>query len=83
MHKSNSNYHGSHKAHIAVEPDTGIITACTFTPANTSDRSTEVGLLETEPPGPQVLGDPAFGTGQALADHRPRGVPWKPCPTAG
>jgi len=68
MHKSNSNYRDGYKAHIAIEPDTGIITACTLTPANAPDGSTGIELLEGEPDGLQVLGDSAYGTGQARAD---------------
>lgn len=68
MHKSNSNYRDGYKAHICVEPDTGIITACTLTPANTPDGSTGIELLDGEPDGLQVLGDSAYGTGQARAD---------------
>ncbi len=68
MHKSNSDYRDGYKAHIAIEPDTGIITACTLTAANAPDGSSGVGLLEAEPPGLQVLGDSAYGTGQARAD---------------
>ena len=35
MHKSRSSYRDGYKAHIVVEPETGIITASTLTPANT------------------------------------------------
>jgi IS5 family transposase len=81
MHKSNSNYRDGYKAHIAVEPDTGIITACTLTPANTADGSTGVGLLDGEPEGLQVLGDSAYGTGPVRAelheaDHDAVIKPW-------
>ena len=39
MHKSRSSYRDGYKAHIAVEPDTGLITACDLTPANAGDGS--------------------------------------------
>ena len=68
MHKSNSKYRDGYKAHIAVEPDTGIITACELTPANAADGSTGVELLAGEKPGLQVLGDSAYGTGPVRAD---------------
>lgn len=68
MHKSRSRYRDGYKAHIAVEPDTGIITAAELTAANAADGSTGVGLLDGEPPGLVVLGDSAYGTGPVRAD---------------
>ena len=32
MHKSRSNYRDGYKAHLAVEPETGIITGCRADP---------------------------------------------------
>ena len=37
MHKSVSEYRDGYKAHIAVEPETGLITAAAITPANAAD----------------------------------------------
>lgn len=68
MHKSRSSYRDGYKAHLAVEPDTGIITAVALTPANAGDGPTGVALLEHEQSGVQVLGDSAYGSGQVLAD---------------
>jgi IS5 family transposase len=68
MHKSRSNYRDGYKAHIAIEPDTGIITACDLTPANTGDGPIGVALLDAEPAGLQVLGDSAYGSGPVRAD---------------
>lgn len=68
MHKSRSNYRDGYKAHVAVEPDTGIITACDLTPANHGDGPTGVSLLDGEEPGLQVLADSAYGSGQVRAD---------------
>ena len=64
MHKSRSVYRDGYKAHIAVEPDTGLITATALTPANTGDGPTGVELLAGEEPGLQVLADSAYGSGQ-------------------
>lgn len=64
MHKSVSAYRDGYKAHVAVEPDTGIITATTLTPANTADGPTGITLLEGEEPGLQVLADSAYGSGE-------------------
>ena len=63
MHKSVSEYRDGYKAHIAVEPDTGLITATALTPANVSDGPTGVELLAGEEPGLQVLADSAYGSG--------------------
>jgi len=63
MHKSVSTYRDGYKAHIAVEPDTGLITATALTPANAGDGPTGIDLLAGEEPGLQVLADSAYGSG--------------------
>jgi len=68
MHKSRSNYRDGYKAHLAVEPTTGIITGVELTPANIGDGPVGVSLLEDEPAGTQVLGDSAYGSGPVLSD---------------
>ena len=73
MHKSRSEYRDGYKAHLAVEPETGLITAATLTPASTSDGLTGVKLLEGEEPGLQVLADGAYGSGETLAALRVAG----------
>jgi IS5 family transposase len=67
MHKSRSEYRDGYKAHIAIEPETGIVTAAALTPANTPDGQTGVRLLAGEAAGLQVLGDGAYGSGETLA----------------
>ena len=67
MHKSRSDYRDGYKAHLAVEPETGLITAAALTPASTPDGPTGVTLLEGEEPGLQVLADGAYGSGETLA----------------
>jgi len=64
MHKSVSSYRDGYKAHVAVEPETGLITACALTPANAGDGPTGVTLLDGEQPGLQVLADSAYGSGE-------------------
>jgi IS5 family transposase len=64
MHKSRSSYRDGYKAHLAVEPETGLVTAAALTPANAADGPTGVGLLAQEEPGLQVLGDAAYGGGE-------------------
>ena len=70
MHKSRSEYRDGYKAHVAVEPETGLITAATLTPANAADGPTGVELLAGEAPGLQVLADSAYGSGEVRADMR-------------
>ena len=55
------------KAHVAIEPETGILTAVELTPANTADAAVGVELLDGERPGLQVLADSTYGSGEALA----------------
>jgi hypothetical protein len=44
-HKSRGAYRDGYKAHLAVEPETGLVTAAAPTPANTPDGPVGVGLL--------------------------------------
>ena len=81
MHKSRSSYRDGYKAHIAVEPETGIITACDLTPANIGDGPVGVDLLDGEPSGLTVLADSAYGAGPtraglADAEHTTVIKPW-------
>ena len=71
MHKSRSEYRDGYKAHVAVEPETGLITATALTAADAPEGPTGVELLAGEEPGLQVLADSAYGSGPvraALAD---------------
>jgi IS5 family transposase len=72
MHKSISEYRDGFKAHLAVEPETGIITACALTPANTADGPTGISLLDGEKRGLQVLADSAYGSGEVRIELRRR-----------
>jgi hypothetical protein len=81
MHKSRSCYRDGYKAHIAVEPDTGIITGCELTPANNGDGPTGMTLIAAEPAGTEILADSAYGSGESLAaidaaGHTPVIKPW-------
>jgi IS5 family transposase len=67
MHKSVASYRDGYKAHLAVEPETGLITAAALTPANAADGPTGVALLAGEPPGLEVLADSAYGSGDTRA----------------
>jgi IS5 family transposase len=70
MHKSVSQYRDGYKAHLAVEPETGLITAAAITAANAADGPTGVALLAGEEPGLQVLADTAYGSGETRAALR-------------
>jgi IS5 family transposase len=70
MHKSVSEYRDGYKAHLAVEPETGLVTACDLTPANVGDGPAGVALLNGERAGLQVLGDAAYGSGEVRAALR-------------
>ena len=67
MHKSRSVYRDGFKAHLVVEPETGLITGARLTSASTPDGPTGVELLKDEEPGLQVLADSAYGSGETLA----------------
>ncbi|MFN8032959.1 MAG: IS1182 family transposase [Mycobacterium sp.] len=69
-HKTVHRRQDGFKAHIAVEPDTGLITACALTKASGPDNHEAVvglGLLDGEDTPVRVLGDSAYGTGVARA----------------
>jgi IS5 family transposase len=81
MHKSRSSYRDGYKAHVAVEPSTGLITASDLTPANAGDGPTGIKLLANEPDSLDVLADSAYGSGDSLAAldaaaHRILIKPW-------
>ena len=69
-HKTVHRRQDGFKAHIAVEPDTGIITDCTLTQASGPDNHEAViglALLANEDSPLRVLGDSAYGTGATRA----------------
>ncbi|MFV0315582.1 MAG: transposase [Microthrixaceae bacterium] len=67
-HKTRRAYRDGYKAHVAAEPDTGLVTACDVGPGNAGDAESAPDLIATEPAGTEVLGDSAYGSG-ALRDH--------------
>jgi hypothetical protein len=69
-HKTRARHQDGYKAHVKVEPDTGLITGCALTPAagpEYSDAAVGIALLADEPDPVEVLGDAAYGTGELLA----------------
>ncbi len=63
VHKNRASYTDGFKAHVAVEPDSGLIVAAELTAGNVADGPTGVVLLETEDEALQVLADSAYGSG--------------------
>ena len=63
-HKTQHSYRDGFKAHLAAEPETGIITATTLSAGNTGDAEQAPGLVKDEPAGTEVLGDSAYGSGE-------------------
>jgi hypothetical protein len=84
-HKTVSRRQDGYKAHVAVEPDTGLITDCALTMASGAENHEAVvglELLESEDKTVTVLADSAYGTGDmraALAEVGHTGV-IKPIP---
>jgi IS5 family transposase len=76
VHKSLSRRQDGFKAHVAIEPDTGIITDCTLARASGADNhEAAVGLqlLGSEAWPVTVLADSAYGTGDFRAELAERG----------
>ncbi len=85
VHKTNHNYRDGFKAHIAVEPETGIVTACDLTAGNVGDAQAASELLASETEQLEVLADSAYGAGElratlAAAEHTAQ---IKPIPLRG
>jgi IS5 family transposase len=73
VRKTNAHKRDGYKAHIAAEPETGLVTECTLTAATAADGPTGVGLLAAEQPGLEVVGDSAYGGGETRAALRAAG----------
>jgi IS5 family transposase len=73
VHKTNHNYRDGFKAHIAIEPDTGLITACELTAGNVGDSQAAPALIANETGPVEVLGDSAYGSGEFRSHLKERG----------
>jgi Transposase DDE domain len=71
--KTSAQRRDGYKAHIAAEPESGLVTECALTAATAPDGPTGVALLAGEPPGLEVLGDTHYGSGQTRAALRAAG----------
>jgi hypothetical protein len=84
IHKTVRAYRDGYKAHIVVEPTTGLICGQRLTAGNAPDGPTGVELMASEPKGRQVLADSAYGSGETRVALRARKhrLAIKPWPTA-
>jgi Transposase DDE domain/Transposase domain (DUF772) len=90
-HKTVSRRQDGFKAHLAIEPDTGIITDCALTKAAgsaadgqpVSEARTGLELLDSQDEPVTVLADSAYGSGEFRAELSDRGHTdrVKPAPT--
>jgi IS5 family transposase len=67
VHKTQHSYRDGFKAHVAAEPDTGLITDVELTAGNVGDAEAAPDLVDGEPAGTEVLGDSAYGAGEFRA----------------
>jgi IS5 family transposase len=67
-HKTRRAYRDGYKAHVAAEPETGLITGCDIGPGNVGDTDAAPGLIVDEPAGTEVLGDTGYSAGD-FRDH--------------
>ena len=68
--KTSAHKRDGYKGHLAVEPETGLVTECALTAAAAPDGPTGIGLLGAEQSGLEVLGDSAYGGGETRAALR-------------
>lgn len=73
VHKTVHDYRDGYKAHVAVEPETGLVTAAALTPGNTPDGPIGAALIAAEDPGLEVYADSAYGSGHTRAAIRAAG----------
>jgi IS5 family transposase len=72
-HKSTAVRKDGFKAHIAIEPDTGIVTAAQISPANAPDGAVGVELMAGEDVSLEVLADSAYGSGKTRTALKEQG----------
>lgn len=81
IHKTVHDYRDGYKAHVVVEPATGLICRQVLTAANVPDGAAGAALMAHEPKRCQVLADSAYGSGDTRAtlhkqQHRLAIKPW-------
>ena len=68
VHKTRTHRQEGFKAHIAIEPETGLITAAQLTPGTGGEHheaTVALDLLDGEPEGLQIFGDTAYSSDAA------------------
>ena len=65
-HKTRTRKRDGYKAHVATEPETGLVTAAVLTAANTPDADSIADLVAEAPPGAEIVADSAYASGAAL-----------------
>ncbi len=73
VHKTVHAYRDGFKGHIAVEPETGLVTACELTAGNVGDAQAAPGLLRAELDTVEVLGDSGYSAGAFRAELAAQG----------
>jgi Transposase DDE domain len=73
LHKRRSSYRDGDKAHLAAEPETGLICGAALTPATTADGPSGWGCWPPRRQGSRSLGDAAYGSGETRAALRAAG----------
>lgn len=73
VHKTVHAYRDGFKGHVAIEPETGLVTACELTAGNVGDAQAAPGLVVDESDDIEVLGDSAYGAGAFRAELAGRG----------
>lgn len=81
IHKTVHAYRDGYKAHVVVEPETGLICGQKLTAGNVADGPVGVELMAAEPRHRQVLADSAYGSGETRValgrgKHRLAIKPW-------
>ena len=67
-HKTAHSYRDGYKAHVAVEPETGLVTHCDLTSGTVADAAAGAVLIDDDRGARVILGDSAYGAGE-LRDH--------------
>ena len=65
-HKTRTRKRDGYKAHVATEPETGLVTAAVLTAANTPDADSIADIVADQPPGAEIVADSAYASGAAL-----------------
>ena len=77
-HKTVHRRQDGFKAHIVIEPDTGIITDCALTKASgkgSGDAAVGIALLASQDEPVTVLADSAYGSGNCAPNSSPKATP--------